>query len=54
MISEELLDIICCPKTKQPLHELDGRLITADNKIAYPIKNDIPVLLAEEAINLDD
>jgi uncharacterized protein YbaR (Trm112 family) len=52
MISKELLDIICCPKTKQPLHEANGTLITEDNKIAYPIRNGIPVLLAEEAISL--
>jgi len=52
MISKELLEILCCPKTKQPLQEVDGRLITADKKIAYPIRNNIPVLLAEEAIDI--
>jgi len=50
MISKELLEILCCPKTKQPLEEADGVLITKDKKISYPIRNGIPVLLAEEAI----
>jgi uncharacterized protein YbaR (Trm112 family) len=52
MISKELLEILCCPKTKQPLHEAKDLLITKDEKIAYPIRNGIPVLLAEEAITL--
>jgi len=53
MVSKDLLEILCCPITKQPLHESDANtLVTADNKIAYPIKNGIPVLLAEEAIHI--
>lgn len=62
MISKELLNILCCPKTKQPLHEanaeeleklgISAALITADKKIAYPVRQGIPVLLTEEAITL--
>ncbi|MCL2101053.1 MAG: Trm112 family protein [Fibromonadales bacterium] len=52
MISKDLLEILCCPVTKQSLQEENGTLITADKKIAYPIRQGIPVLLAEEAINL--
>jgi len=32
---------------------LDGGLIRADNKILYPIREDIPVMLIEEGIPLD-
>jgi uncharacterized protein YbaR (Trm112 family) len=54
MISKDLLEILCCPITKQPLHESDANtLVTADGKIAYPIRGGIPVLLAEEAIRLE-
>jgi uncharacterized protein YbaR (Trm112 family) len=62
MISKDLLEILCCPITKQPLQEasaeelqklnLEAALITADKKNAYPIRNNIPVLLAEEVITL--
>ncbi|MDR0516697.1 MAG: hypothetical protein LBH25_06580 [Fibromonadaceae bacterium] len=74
MLSKELLEILCCPITKQALQEatavelektnsslakagkekLDAALITADKKHAYPIRNQVPVLLAEERIAIDD
>jgi len=50
MISKDLLEILCCPVTKQPLHEENGMLVTEDKKYAYPIRNNIPVLLAEERV----
>jgi len=62
MISKDLLEILCCPITKQPLREanaeeleklkLEAALITADEKYAYPIKNKIPVLLVEERLEI--
>ena len=33
---------------------LDGGLLRADKKILYPIRQDIPVMLIEEGIVLDD
>lgn len=33
--------------------ELDAGLIRADRKILYPIRNDIPVMLIEEGIPLE-
>jgi len=50
MISKDLLEILCCPVTKQPLQETDGFLVTADKKRKYPIRDNVPVLLAEECI----
>ncbi|MDR1813115.1 MAG: Trm112 family protein [Candidatus Fibromonas sp.] len=60
MISKDLLEILCCPVTKQPLQEasaeeleklkLDAALVTIDKKRAYPVRQNIPVLLAEECI----
>lgn len=81
-IDNELLAILCCPETKQPVHlaesalvkklndksaqgglknrgnkpvtqPLDGGLIRADGKILYPVREDIPVMLIEEGIPLD-
>lgn len=42
-------------KGKKPVTDpLDGGLIRADRKILYPIREDIPVMLIEEGIPLDE
>jgi uncharacterized protein YbaR (Trm112 family) len=41
-------------KAKKPVAEkLDGGLVRADNKILYPIREDIPVMLIDEGIPLE-
>ncbi|HXX75285.1 MAG TPA: Trm112 family protein [Nitrospiraceae bacterium] len=41
-------------KAQKPVTEsLDGGLIRADRRILYPIREDIPVMLIEEGIPLD-
>ena len=41
-------------KAQKPVTEmLDGGLIRADKKILYPIREDIPLMLIEEGIPLD-
>jgi len=41
-------------KAKKPVTELlDGGLIRSDRKILYPIREDIPVMLIDEGIPLD-
>ena len=78
-IDPTLLDILCCPETKQAMtlldpasldilnrkiangelqnkggnlvkEPLDGGLIRSDKKIAYPIREMIPIMLIEEGI----
>lgn len=80
-ISNELLNILVCPETKQRVRILeeselkkinvaivDGRLknragvlvkeklqaalIREDNVFAYPVRDDIPVMLIEEALDI--
>lgn len=49
MINKELLDILVCPVCKGPVN-LEGKTITC--KVcskAYPIKNDIPIMIIKEA-----
>ncbi|EGY34348.1 Trm112 family protein [Aggregatibacter actinomycetemcomitans] len=47
----KLLEIVACPSCHGRLEydEQHQRLICRFEKIAYPIKNGIPVLLAEQA-----
>ena len=53
-ISKELLDILACPKCKGDVHLSDQQdgLICKQCKLMYPIKDDIPVMLIDEAIPL--
>lgn len=53
-VSKELLDILACPKCKGDLiyKEADNGLVCEKCRLMYPVKDDIPVMLIEEAINL--
>ena len=48
---ESLLDIIVCPITKEKLilDKKTNELISKKAKLAFPIKEGIPILLIEEA-----
>ena len=56
MISNELLQILACPKCKKPVR------LTEDNKglacdqcrLLYKIRDDIPIMLIDEAKPLDE
>lgn len=50
----KLLEIIACPVTKGQLKfdRENQELISTQAKLAYPVRNDIPVLLEEEAREL--
>jgi uncharacterized protein YbaR (Trm112 family) len=82
MISNDLLDILCCPETKQdvvladealigkinariatgvvknrggqPVREkIDGGLLRHDQRFIYPIREDIPIMLMDEALPME-
>ena len=82
-ISQELLDILVCPETKQPVvlaesdlleklnaqiqdgtlknragetvsEAIDAALVREDKSCCYPIRDDIPVMLIDEAIPLGE
>lgn len=48
-------DKLVCPITKKPLvyKEDTQELISTEAKLAYPIKDGIPILLPEQARHLD-
>jgi uncharacterized protein YbaR (Trm112 family) len=83
MVDKELLDILCCPETKQDLalvsegtiakinqritagtlknrageairEPIDAGLLRTDRKYLYPIREDIPIMLIDEAIPYDE
>jgi uncharacterized protein YbaR (Trm112 family) len=54
-LDPRLLEILVCPVTRGPL-ELDrirGELISRGAKLAYPIRDGVPIMLPEEARELD-
>ncbi len=50
-ISQELLDILACPKCKGEIHlnEKQDGLVCQACKLVYPICEEIPVMLIDEA-----
>ena len=83
MVDKELLDILCCPETKQDVALVDEKMITKinqkikkgevknrggetvketidagllreDRKYLYPIREDIPIMLIDEAIPFEE
>ncbi len=55
-MNPKLLEILVCPVTKGPLiyDKSAAELISKSARLAYPIRNDIPVMLEEEARKLTD
>ena len=51
-----LLEILVCPVTKGPLYYDRERneLISTSARLAYPVRDDIPVMLEQEARALGD
>lgn len=51
----KLLDILACPLCKGPLHYSKAQqlLICRPDRLAYPIREGIPVMLEEEARALE-
>ena len=55
-VDPKLLEILVCPVTKGRLDydEAAQELISKAAGLAYPIRDGIPVMLADEARHLDD
>lgn len=55
-LSKELLEILACPKCKQEIELSSDEkwLICKFCKLKYPIKDDIPVMLIEEAEKINE
>lgn len=55
-VDPKLLEILVCPQTKGPLvyDRERGELLSKAARLAYPIRDGIPIMLPEEARALDD
>ncbi|ARP99123.1 Trm112 family protein [Pseudorhodoplanes sinuspersici] len=54
-VDPKLLEILVCPLTKATLEydRVKQELISRSAKLAYPIRDGIPIMLPEEARKLD-
>ncbi|MEL7528930.1 MAG: Trm112 family protein [Pseudomonadota bacterium] len=55
-VDRKLLELLVCPVTKTTLeYDAEAReLISRSAKLAYPIRNGIPIMLPDEARQLED
>ncbi len=55
-IDPRLLEVLVCPVTRTPLvyDRARGELVSKAAKLAYPVRDGVPVMLPEEARTLDE
>ena len=55
-LNEKLFEMLVCPLTKGPLRYDSGKkeLVSPHAKLAYPIRDGVPILLVDEARELDE
>jgi uncharacterized protein YbaR (Trm112 family) len=55
-MDKRLLELLVCPVTKGPLvyDKVRQELLSKSARLAYPIRDDIPIMLEEEARELTD
>ncbi|GJM05922.1 MAG: UPF0434 protein bsr0601 [marine bacterium B5-7] len=55
-MDKKLLEILVCPVTKGPLYydKENQELISKSARLAYPIRDGIPVMLEDEARTVSD
>ncbi len=52
-LTKELLDLLVCPKCKGELDSRADTLICAQCKLAYPVRDGVPIMLIDEAQSLE-
>jgi uncharacterized protein YbaR (Trm112 family) len=55
-VDPKLLDILVCPLTKTTLewHPDRQELVSRSARLAYPVRDGVPIMLPDEARHLDD
>ena len=54
-LARDLVEVLVCPKSKQPLlyFESESFLFCPGSRLKYRIENEVPVLLVDEAVEVD-
>ncbi len=55
-VDPRLLEILVCPVTRGPLHydRAKAELVSQGARLAYPIRDGVPIMLPEEARDLGE
>ncbi|MET0911580.1 MAG: Trm112 family protein [Ilumatobacteraceae bacterium] len=55
-LAAELLEILACPDDKGPLYYIESESVLYNDRLhrTYEIRDDIPVMLIDEATTVDD
>jgi len=55
-VDPRLLEVLICPMTRSPLSydRAKGELISKSARLAYPVRDGVPIMLVEEARVLGD
>ncbi len=55
-VDPRLLEVLICPVTRGPLdYDRDrGELVSRGARLAYPVRDGVPIMLVEEARALDE
>ena len=55
ILDRKLLEVLVCPVTRGPLtyDRERGELVSEGARLAYPIRDGVPIMLPEEARSLD-
>ena len=55
-INQKLFEMLACPLTKGPLRydSVKKELVSLHAKLAYPIRDGVPILLVDEARELEE
>ncbi len=56
ILDPKMLELLVCPQCKGPLSydETAQELVSKKAKLAYPVRDGVPILLISEARQLDD
>ncbi|MFL2705903.1 MAG: Trm112 family protein [Gammaproteobacteria bacterium] len=54
ILDKKLLQILVCPISKKPLVQRENELFCFESKLAYPVKDGIPIMLPEKARKLSE
>jgi uncharacterized protein YbaR (Trm112 family) len=55
-LDPQLLEVLACPEDKGPLLYFEGEQVLYNPRLkrTYPVRDDIPVMLIDEATTVDD